>query len=411
MRLERLLFASCHGYLDPSSGAALCTRDVLELLAARGVDCRALTTGLLDYERETPPGAVLDPLGVPYARAAARLAGGGEAEVIDLSLNGVRVTLLPTSSSRADRAPGIEESRAFLDLADQVLARFRPQVVLTYGGHPANLALMARARAAGAAVVFHLHNFAYTDRTAFAHASSLIFPSEYSRRHHRRLIGLDGVVIPDPLRPERVVASDPDPKYLTFVNPQPAKGMTVFARIATELDRRRPDIPLLVVEGRVSSGGLADAGLDLSGLGNLHRMANTPDPRQFYRVSRAVLVPSLWRESLGRVAIEALANGLPVLASDRGALPETLGEAGFLFTPPARCTPTGGAVPTAREVAPWVATVERLWDDPAFEEAHRARAREAARRWDDSRIADRYASFFSESWECRDRKLFQSDGL
>ena len=78
--------------------------------------------------------------------------------------------------------------------------------------------------------------------------------------------------------------------------------------------------------------------MDLSGLTNLHRMANTPDPRDFYRVSRVVLVPSLWRESLGRVAVEAMANGIPVLASDRGALPETLGDAGFVLTIPERYT-------------------------------------------------------------------------
>jgi hypothetical protein len=67
-------------------------------------------------------------------------------------------------------------------------------------------------------------------------------------------------------------------------------------------------------------------------------------------------MPSLWRESLGRVAIEAMANGIPVLASDRGALSETLGDAGFVFTIPERCTPGSGEVPAAREVAPWVAT-------------------------------------------------------
>ncbi len=49
----RLLFSSIHCHLDPSSGAALCTRQLLELLAARGADCRALTTGILDTERET----------------------------------------------------------------------------------------------------------------------------------------------------------------------------------------------------------------------------------------------------------------------------------------------------------------------------------------------------------------------
>ena len=51
---HRLLFASIHSYLDPSSGAALATRELLELLAARGWDCRALTCGVLDYQNETP---------------------------------------------------------------------------------------------------------------------------------------------------------------------------------------------------------------------------------------------------------------------------------------------------------------------------------------------------------------------
>jgi hypothetical protein len=53
MKSGRLLFASIHGYLDPSSGAALATRELLELLAARDWDCRALTCGILDYQRET----------------------------------------------------------------------------------------------------------------------------------------------------------------------------------------------------------------------------------------------------------------------------------------------------------------------------------------------------------------------
>jgi len=37
----RLLFSSIHRYLDPSSGAALCSRELLELLAGRGADCQA----------------------------------------------------------------------------------------------------------------------------------------------------------------------------------------------------------------------------------------------------------------------------------------------------------------------------------------------------------------------------------
>ena len=51
-------------------------------------------------------------------------------------------------------------------------------------------------------------------------------------------------MIPDPIRLDKVIAENPEPKYVTFINPQPEKGAAVFARIALELGRRRPDIPL-----------------------------------------------------------------------------------------------------------------------------------------------------------------------
>ncbi len=139
------------------------------------------------------------------------------------------------------------------------------------------------------------------ERRAFADVSAVIFPSEYSRRHHARLPGLDGLVIPDPIPLDRILAANSEPKYVTFINPQPSKGIAVFERIAVVLNERRPDIPLLVAEGRGNSDALARLATDLSGLTNLNRMANTPNPRDFYRVRRAVLVPSLWPESLGRL--------------------------------------------------------------------------------------------------------------
>src|SRR5579872_1710099 len=65
---RRLLFASIHCYLDPSGGAALSTRELLELLAARGWDCRALCCGVLDYQRETTLEEVLAALDRPARR-------------------------------------------------------------------------------------------------------------------------------------------------------------------------------------------------------------------------------------------------------------------------------------------------------------------------------------------------------
>jgi Glycosyl transferase 4-like domain len=160
----RLLFSSIHCYLDPSSGAALCTRELLELLAARGADCRVLTTGILDPARETSLHEVLATLELPTGRFQAELGTGRMVEVIDMRVNGVRVTRMPTASSRAERSPDQRESAMFLKLVEQVFDRFRPEVLLTYGGHPASLELMRRARLRGIAVVFNIHIFGYNDR-------------------------------------------------------------------------------------------------------------------------------------------------------------------------------------------------------------------------------------------------------
>ena len=47
----RLLFCSYHCYWDPSSGAALCTRELFELLAQRGWLCRVFCGPRLDFEQ------------------------------------------------------------------------------------------------------------------------------------------------------------------------------------------------------------------------------------------------------------------------------------------------------------------------------------------------------------------------
>ena len=105
------------------------------------------------------------------------------------------------------------------------------------------LELMKRARCSGIAVVFHLHNFSYTDRRGFADVSALLVPTECARRLDSARLRLGCVHIPLPLNPRRVVAGDPEPRHVPFVNPQLAKGAAMAARIALELGTRRPDIP------------------------------------------------------------------------------------------------------------------------------------------------------------------------
>ena len=123
--------------------------------------------------------------------------------------------------------------------------------------------------------------------------------------------------------------------------------MYAFVRIADELERRRPDIPLLVVESRGTRDTLAACWPDRRIAGNITMMPHTSDPRRFWSRTRIALVPSLWWENQPLVVVEAMINGIPVVASDRGGIPETLGASGFMLPLPERLTPESEIVPSA----------------------------------------------------------------
>jgi glycosyltransferase involved in cell wall biosynthesis len=83
------------------------------------------------------------------------------------------------------------------------------------------------------------------------------------------------------------------------------------------------EIPL-VIAGRQGWGNIA-----LQETSSLIRIPDVSEATRLalLRHASVVLVPSLY-EGFGRVAAEALALGIPVVTSDRGALPEVVGQAG-----------------------------------------------------------------------------------
>jgi glycosyltransferase involved in cell wall biosynthesis len=106
-------------------------------------------------------------------------------------------------------------------------------------------------------------------------------------------------------------------------------------------------------------------------------------------------MPSVGRESFGRVAAEAMLNGIPVVASDRGALPEVVGRGGVCLPLPGHITPETRLAPTATEVAPWVDAVLRLWDDPLAYTAAATAARTAAAAWHPDVVVPRWEAFLT----------------
>lgn len=133
--------------------------------------------------------------------------------------------------------------------------------------------------------------------------------------------------------------------YLLFVgNPKPHKNLTLLLDAHARLVARREDAPFLVVVGGTPESA-ARSGVPASlraaaatahlaarrKVGFLGRVEDEGLPA-LYQGAIALVIPSLW-EGFGLPALEAMASGLPVVAADRGALPEVIGEAGILIDP------------------------------------------------------------------------------
>lgn len=106
------------------------------------------------------------------------------------------------------------------------------------------------------------------------------------------------------------------------------------ADIVVELAKRNPDIPFRVYANHRSLHERDR--LLMQQATALSNVVITPSRRssgEIYRKTRLVLAPSRWQETWGRMATEAHVNAIPVLASDRGGLPEAVGTGGRCLSP------------------------------------------------------------------------------
>jgi glycosyltransferase involved in cell wall biosynthesis len=397
--IPRLLFVSFACYLDDANGAAVASRAMMEALARRGFGVEVLCGPLLELKSEIdlPSSLIAKGLPVNLGRGDSRGAAAYEAPPcmpahLFVNVNGVPITIL-TGSTRP-RAPRDDDQLNFLSLFEVAWVMLKPEVIVSFGGGPLTREILKRAKARGAATVFPLHNLRYNDIATFADVDTVLVASHFAAERYRSRLGLHCTVLPNVIDFARARTLDRRPKYVVFVNPTVEKGVGVFARIADELGRLRPDIPFLVVEGKGTEADVAACGLDLRAHGNVFFHEHTSDPRRFWRVARICLLPSVIDENQPLVAIEAMLNGVPVIGSNRGGIPETLGSAGSVAPVPDRLSPLARSLPTAEEVSPWVEAILELWDSPEVYERASGRALLEACRWAPETVEPLYEHFF-----------------
>lgn len=139
---------------------------------------------------------------------------------------------------------------------------------------------------------------------------------------------------------------------ITLINMNADKGGEVFWRLAERL----PHLNFLGVRGAYGQQVERRGG----GLPNVDVIDHLPGDRmrdEVYARTRILLVPSM-RESWGRVAAEAMASGIPVVAAPTPGLSECLAEAG-IFAERGDIDAWDSAVSALDDAAQWAAASER----------------------------------------------------
>ena len=405
----RFLLVNNHCISDPTAGVTQSLRTIVEWLQDAGHRCHVLTTArfesavtftIEDHLRglgvEAPSGAERD----RPARSRGRRCV--DRPVVRYAVKQVPVTLLMTRHHDESR-PEPGETRQYLSLVDHLLEEVAPDQLIACNGHPMILEAMARARRRGVTTAFAVRGFGYDDGRYFASVDHAFTCSQFLTDHYRARAGLVSTPLEPPLDWRAVAAPVDSRAFVTFVNPSLHKGLLLFARLADMIGSRRPDIPILVVQSGHSGGSLnAIPGIDFSRYPQIMAAPPVPTPADYFALTRLLVVPSVWAEPFGRVAAEAMVNGIPPLVSDRGSLPHVIGGdfgaggGGRVLPVPEWMTDATTTLPTEREVEPWYAAVCSLWDTPALYEAMAARSHQiACERYSEAVSRKKHVEYFT----------------
>jgi glycosyltransferase involved in cell wall biosynthesis len=215
-----------------------------------------------------------------------------------------------------------------------------------------------------------------------ANVTHFIAPSEFTRDWLIRHANIDSARItatPSLVDIPECAADPARGRYAAFAGRfVPEKGIDVLLAAAE----------LCGVPVELSKNEASFVTVDLPGTVKVSVDNTSEEVEAFYRGARMVVVPSVWFETFGLVAAEAMALGIPVIASRIGALAELIdhGVDGLLFEPGNR-----------RDLAE---KMRSLWENPEMCRDMGRRAREKAfRLWRPEAHMERTLSVYEAALE------------
>jgi glycogen synthase len=185
------------------------------------------------------------------------------------------------------------------------------------------------------------------ERYCIQRADALTAPSVDMARTISTLCGIElhrFAVIPNPLdvdqfeRRDGQTSREGADRGLTVLHVgrlQRVKGIEVLARAILQVVAKMPDAKFIFVGGGAGGGEQVLRLLEGQASENV-RFVGAVDQStliDWYHRADIAVVPTLNYESFSYTCAQALASGVPLLASRIGGIPETVGEAGLLVSP------------------------------------------------------------------------------
>ena len=232
-----------------------------------------------------------------------------------------------------------------------VCAAFSPDAIIVQSGAPTVPMLLAALDTRIPALLY-LHNVEFKELggTLLPDPEVLYLAnSEFTAKRMQVSFGINSEVL-IPLVKRELYQMQPLKQSVLYINPSMIKG----AELAFQIAERLPDIQFCFTENwRLNSAWRKYCQRRAASLGNIEWSSLTRDPKVLYGEARLLLMPSIWEETYGRSITEAQLSGIPVVSSNRGGLPETVGNGGELLDIHA-------------PVKEWVSAVKRLCTDENY---------------------------------------------
>lgn len=210
----------------------------------------------------------------------------------------------------------------FLSFLEEQFSQNKPQCLLFQAERSPQIFEVARHQ--GVYPIFYAHNGLEFRLFNDPKALPLVLAnSKFCQERLWKGYGINCELLHPAVNLDRYVVEQNSHKYITMINPVVVKGIVPFLHLAAGLPARK----FLIVEGWGTPPQVLDV---IRKLPNVTYMKRQVDMRTVYGKSHILVVPSQWEEAFGRVIVEAQINGIPVLASAVGGIPEALGDGGVL---------------------------------------------------------------------------------